>query len=70
MPRPQPTPFNLQPTDIPRILRVSTGCSSARLERTVRDREVEGSNPFTPTPSFGSPLLHAPMLDSFHRLSP
>lgn len=24
------------------------GYSSVRLERTVRDREVEGSNPFTP----------------------
>ncbi len=26
----------------------AAGCSSAWLERTVRDREVEGSNPFTP----------------------
>src|SRR5437870_9061236 len=27
----------------------SAGCSSVRLERTVRDREVGGSNPPTPT---------------------
>src|SRR2546427_9502976 len=26
-----------------------SGCSSVRLERTVRDREVGGSNPPTPT---------------------
>ena len=27
----------------------STGCGSVRLEHTVRDREVEGSNPSAPT---------------------
>ena len=28
---------------------IASGCSSVRLERTVRDREVGGSNPPTPT---------------------
>ena len=27
----------------------TSGCSSAWLERCVRDAEVEGSNPFSPT---------------------
>lgn len=37
----------------------TSGCSSARLERTVRDREVEGSNPFTPISDITS---HQPFL--------
>ncbi len=35
--------------DAPNCNKMITGCSAARLARVVRDDEVEGSNPFTPT---------------------
>ena len=42
------------------------GCSSARLERTVRDREVGSSNLLTPTIQFEMSIMRRPATsDSF-----
>ena len=41
------------------VIYFSTGCSSAWLERLVRDQEVAGSNPVSPTECLSHPILRS-----------